>query len=1480
MIDSILWSKLKLYEVDKRRSFEELCYQVAQRLFGVNGIDGHAGEFVSIDDTGGGDGVEFYMTLPNGDQWGWQAKFFYPGKRLSEGGRKRQITKSLKVACEKHPNLKKWFLCTPTRFTQDKTTGNKSSIGEQTWFEQTLPKSVPTGMSVELVHWGESKFLHWFGKPEFTGLRHYFFGELELTLDWFRVQVDKQIDSLGEKYEEALHTDTRLDARVHRLLADDAYAEVVSGYIVDFNEQLEEYDQAVTKLRQCNPQGVEWASYQTNLLGRADGMCKAFLSAIARVKATHELLCQRQIQAVLALNFAPEVHDMRQARADYDAVWKNLMSADLVYAGKEEHREEEISKVKQSSFGPQECSSTLFGSLQAMFEQFQSAGQPDLHILGKAGIGKSHISAHICRRRIDAGMPTLLLRGGEFTSDDPLSKQMRDILDIPPHYSWNDFLQALSTAASVYGTRIPIVIDGLNEATNNGRLSVVWATYLAGLVTEIEKLKNVVLITTCRDTYKDAIWPETKPQNLLYSYGFNYDDVEIAIKKYFDAYKIKANFTAAPVEQFQHPIYLKIFCETQNPERQVEKRVYIGEQTLFEVFDAYLAQTNKAVCARLGLHSGVPIVRRALSEIAKYMWDERTRSIPINLVAQIADGKPLSDLTPYAQSKTKALQDEGLILCRDWADDGADEVIYFTYDLLGGYLIANYLVDKNIDGLDIFLRAEQNRDLLFSEDYSTLHPLYGDIRRAFAALLPVRMGRYLHEFTDDPVALGVSVEALFEIPPSAVHEKAVELLTQLFNIPQNREPLLRLSTSTVGHVGHPLNAPFWSILLRNLSMAERDESWTEYIRNNIEIFEKLVAQVEIASQDGEELDHDAEQRLSHLAEHLMWMLTSTVHTLRDKATRALYWYGRRCPGKFLDMLLNALSINDPYVPERMLAAAYGVCMARHYDFRDPSFKDTLLPLYGRKVYDAIFRLDAPFSTTHILSRDYARHIIEVAALHHPELLNASERPRIEPPFHDGGIRKWGKSKDRNKDQYREGNHPMFTLGDDDPMGWLGPQISKYHSESPEFKKAQANLWWRLYALGYSLERFGELDKRIARRSGAGYSKHQRSANTYGEKYRLIAAHELVGYRHDLGLLKHDYETEYDYLHERWSHVDIDPSFPVEPIGPHIIDATFLGDPALRVEEWILHGDMPDVEPYLSMTELKGEFGPWILLDGHFNQTNDEINRSTYINIRGLLVSVANFGHTLGLLRSHFDERDYYHDGPSDHYTFAGEIPWADAYPPNGEHEVSVRTNTHTVSSGRNGLVFYRDGTRVSGEEHVAVIRALSGLIEAGEDPNSKMHAFEAALSERGLTYDIETVSVEHEEYDYEDVLALAPVRSNNWESYHSTIAPSQDVATPARELTDHLQLCGQPQTYDLYDQTGKRASISVRSEEHYQNMEKLTYLRKDLLERYLTDTSSALIWIIFGAREYSSKDHHYRKFPKGYVHRKVFNQVIPYSPTS
>ena len=114
--------------------------------------------------------------------------------------------------------------------------------------------------------------------------------------------------------------------------------------------------------------------------------------------------------------------------------------------------------------------------------------------------------------------------------------------------------------------------------------------------------------------------------------------------------------------QFEHPLHLKIFCETKNREQKTEIEVYGGEQTLFEVFDEYLEQCNEAVCTRLGIRQGTPIVQPILNEIAKRLWQNRSRNIPVEELVKLTDNQLLSDLN-WPQSKARAIEAEGLLVC-------------------------------------------------------------------------------------------------------------------------------------------------------------------------------------------------------------------------------------------------------------------------------------------------------------------------------------------------------------------------------------------------------------------------------------------------------------------------------------------------------------------------------------------------------------------------------------------------------------------------------------------------------------------------------------------------------------------------------------------------------------------------------------------------------------------------------------------------
>jgi len=537
MID---WGKLKLYKDTKWKSFEELCYQVAERLFC------NLGKFTPIDDSGGGDGVEFYLTLINGDEWGWQAKFYYPNLRLSVSNRKKSIIDSLKKSIKMHPSLKKWFLCTPSNFTK----------GEEQWFKQSLKKLAP---SIELVPWGDSKFNYFLNKPEFVGIKKNFFGDLELDIDWFSSQVEKQISNVKDRFIAMLHTETGVDFKIHCLLADSKFREFTKenldkakSEVENFSEKREEFEK------------ISLDSILVDLQRR-------ILKVLPNLRDNQDKITQ-SIQGFLELiegGFIKQALDFKlenivELRNEIGNLKDASISIYKLAHGLAKEQRDSLSYRWHKLNELLEYLDKFESSISEIERALHNFKESELHIWGDAAIGKTHIVCHICEERVKDNLPVILFLGRDFAKDKTIERKILEILDIEAQYSWSDFILALESVANAYKTRIPIVIDALNESETVD----IWRNQLPGFIESLKKCPRIVFITTCRTQYIDAIWEGEKPQSYSYTYGFNETNLEKAINKYFSYYRLKTDLTLAPLTQFKHPIYLRIFCEVKNPERK------------------------------------------------------------------------------------------------------------------------------------------------------------------------------------------------------------------------------------------------------------------------------------------------------------------------------------------------------------------------------------------------------------------------------------------------------------------------------------------------------------------------------------------------------------------------------------------------------------------------------------------------------------------------------------------------------------------------------------------------------------------------------------------------------------------------------------------------------------------------------------------------------------------------------------------------
>jgi hypothetical protein len=1084
-------------------------------------------------------------------------------------------------------------------------------------------------------------------------------------------------------------------------------------------------------------------------------------------------------------------------------------------------------------------------------------GKSLMAITADAGCGKTQLAAQLTAAVGDrpAG---ILLHGRDLHAGhglDDLSHHV--VVQGNPVPSMEALIAAVDAAGQRAHRRLPIVIDGLNESEDPRN----WKASLASLHETLRQYPYVFLVCTVRTAFADEALGSDIDRLEIPDFG--HDTVE-AIRRYFVHYRINPVDAELPIELLSHPLTLSLFCEVTNPTRKREVGIEAMPGSLTSLFDRYLKQAAERI-AELAPRTRryyEQDVRRALDEIGTALWDQYTRGLDErDLRQRLGD-----EARPWNESIVRALEQDGVIL-RVPGETLGVILVTAVYDPLAGHLMANAILRSHgRTGFENWVRDPSTIAAL-AGPISDRHPLAMDMFRALVGLVPCQFHRQqLWPLLDEPLRTAALREAAnlegAYLDAQTVEELAI-LAAKSANEPRD---LLDQLWHTRGAPDHPLNAEFLDAVLRPMAMADRDVRWTEWTRCNSE--ELLDDLQRLEKRWRNRADRSPADRLR--AKWVMWTLTSTVRQLRDQATRTVYWFGRYDPTALFDLTLKALAINDPYVPERMTAASYGIAMALH---NDEQFANISLSKYARTLFKHLFAKNAPSSTTHILMRDYAKHTIDVALLHNSKLLNSRERMRLTPPFKEGGIRVWGKSEDSNKDEYRDGNYPFGFDFNNYTIGYLIPKRNNYDFNDPEYLKVKANMWWRIYGLGYSLEKFGEIDKRIARNS---FYRHGREANggktdRYGKKYCWIAYYEIAGFRQDKGLLRREWETD----HVRRFEVDIDPSFPEEPHNVEVVKTDLLGNRKTNLAAWILASENPNLCSYFLVDKLQDEEGPWVLLDGFINQEDYDFKRGLFIFPRSLLVKNRDINDVVNYLRKQ-DLGGHWLPGiPSTSYVFAGEIPWCETFYYNGETELTFIIGKKIEKVLSNEIKFFKDGKKLNREEQMRFLDMIRKRLK-GELTRKKINDFMRDNKIKIIRSGFEKRAIERKKH----YKVLIPVASFSWESGHSATNPGQHAYVPPRELSEHLQLQSRPQTFDFYDSSGRRASITLKWGEKWHTFQELFFLRKDLLDKFLKDRKYQLAWLVWGERQFKSIHNiGLQEFAKEHDTYKVFQEVLTYKET-
>jgi len=1048
-------------------------------------------------------------------------------------------------------------------------------------------------------------------------------------------------------------------------------------------------------------------------------------------------------------------------------------------------------------------------------------------VVASAGCGKTHLSAQLTAPASDrpAGV---LLHGGHLRAGGTLGHLASDIVIAGhPVPSMEALVAAVDAAGQRAHRRMPIVVDALNEAEDPRN----WRGALASLDTLLRAYPYVLVVCTLRTDFVDDCLPPDTPRYDIPDFGR--DSLE-AIRRYFAYYRIDATDVEIPFDLLSHPLTLHLFCEVTNPRHESYVGVEAMPGSLTTVFDRYLERAAERIAelAPLTRRYYQQDVHAALDKIGWALWENHSRGLALDTLRRLLG----DDGFPWDQSIVRALEQEG-VLIRESEGHGEPPRVTAAYDTLGGHLVASaILTNKGRMGFEGWLQ-DTSTQTAFTGSYEHTHPLANDILAALVGLVPRRLHRQqLWLLVNEPLKTH-ALRAAADLDAGYLDGATVAELARLARYPRpGTIDLLSRLRRTRSAPSHPLNAEFLDSLLRSMRLTERDLRWSEWIRRSSE---EVMGDLEwLRTRWSKETRRPEIERL--LALWVMWSLSSTVRDVRDQATLTLYEFGCRYPAALFDLTVKALAIDDPYVPERMLAASYGSAMALHADPVMVDFSHSVLRDYGLALYQSLFADSATYSTTHALMRDFARHTIDLAVMHNPTMLDSSQRKRTTPPFAAGGIRRWGRGEAFESGAVIGYGEPFHMDFANYTLGRLVPDRGNYDFKNREYRGVVANIYWRLRQLGYSPADFHDVDKEIASSHWTGRS----SANAgridrYGKKYLWISFYELYGYRHDRGLLKGRF-SERD---ERPSDVDVDPSFPREPRDVQIVRADWLGDRSLSLQTWIDRGRTPDIRPYLVLDDIDGVPGPWALLDGFILQVDKSSYRAVYAHARGQAVAKKN-AERLRTLLVKDNLRLGLPEPHEDYYTFAGEIPWCDTYPANGFVDLTVEVGVRAKQVAEDELRFYRGRKRISEQERVALLKRLQVAL-LGDEPAQALEI----LKSEGLTARKSVRYGERKESIIETVPIFVPVRENNWESYHSSVNPAQSAIVPAREIAESLRLFRRPPAWDLYDSEGQLATTSIRWGNLWENGHNLCYIRTQLLERFLKARRLEFTWAFWGARE-------------------------------
>ena len=1028
-MDIFDWTEIRALNGSQANGFEEFCVQLARA---------ECSEDAQFERKGFQDaGVECFCRLIDGGEWGWQAKYF----DTLGPSQWSQLDYSVKTALGKHPTLVCYYICVPLDRADARIPGRKSAL--ESWYdhvEKWQSWAQDRGMNVEFVWWGSSELIERVSTSEHIGRLFFWFGQRGFDQDWFRQHLDEAIRAAGPRFTPEIHVDLPIAQNLERFSRSEFVITEVKSLAIELRRTTQSLTSFVKSLDPPLP----------------GGEINDFLGATSKVLNMLEELAPSPIGV---LPFAAIAKEADKAVRAGNQVYGQLLKL---------QRQDEVAFQETGTSGNyypdpyrnplhyiENLQSGLLNVSEACNRADSLANSHLLLLRGSGGMGKTHLLCDFGRSRIHDKLPTVLLMGQRFLSDDEPWVQMLQQLDLAG-VSAEQFVGALEAAAQVADSRALVIIDALNEG--NGRK--IWPANLSAFLDRLEKSEWVGVILAVRSGFEKVIPQDVRERvKVVTHYGFSGKEYAAALA-FFSHYSLEFPSGQILDPEFRNPLFLKVLCEAYS--KRAERRLPRGFRGITSIFELYLDVLNERLAdpQRLDYDQNDDMVQKAVETLARQLSVSR-RWLSRQDAQQI-----LNELLPgrdFSRSLYQGLVAENLLMEYSFpgAEDGDDDrdIVVFSYERYADHITVNQWIKDYLDLSNpdrAFTKGGPLRFLLEEDGF-----VPQGILEALSIQVPENTGREM-------VRLAPNLSDYIQIREAFLHSilwrkneafsaETLDALTELMNDDSLVDESLDTLLATATVPGHPYNADLLDQTLRALIMPDRDALWSTYLhdaKGREKPVDRLVDWAVTLSPDTPVED----EVVALAATTLAWMFSTPNRPLRDQATKALVCLLTSRLDLTARIVERFGKVDDPYIVERVYAVAYAVVLRGH----DLTGVGNLASL----VYSKVFASGTP--PTHALMRDYARGVIERAIFLgcNLELDEQLIRPpymstwpsipcqdyveNLFPSWHqaswDSRNLEWSRNRIRWSVTYDD--FSRYVIGDDSLSNWLSLGLNAEPWQSP------------------------------------------------------------------------------------------------------------------------------------------------------------------------------------------------------------------------------------------------------------------------------------------------------------------------------------------------------------------------------------------------------------------------------------------------